>query len=241
MASRRQIVGLERSPQQGTPSSMYIIVVGCGSIGSRMIELAIADRHEVVLIEERADRAEAAARRYDARVLHANIAHGDILKEAGGDKADALIATTSDDSANLMTMFLGRQAGIRSLVTLVSQTDHVPLFERLGVQILTDPDVIVARHLYGFVRQPAIVEFVTLPGGGDLFEIVVAPGSPLVGKSLAEVGEAKLLPESTLILTVERGELLLPGRGATTLQAADHLRIYSQSTLKSDQLRVFTG
>lgn len=132
---------------------MYLIIVGAGLVGSSLVELALKDGHKVAIVEADEERAQAVLQEYDVQVFHANIAEGGILDEADADKADALIATTSDDSANLMTMFLGKERNIKTLISMVNDREHQGMFERLGVQVLVDPEVIVAQHLYGFLRQ----------------------------------------------------------------------------------------
>lgn len=133
---------------------MYLIVVGAGSEGCSLVELALNDGHEVAVIEANAERAQAVLQKYDIQVFHANIATGGILDEVEANRADALIATTGDDSANLMTMFLGKERGIKTLISMVNESQHQVMFERLGVQVLVDPEIIIAQHLYSFLRRP---------------------------------------------------------------------------------------
>lgn len=130
---------------------MYLIIVGAGPEGSSLIKLALKDGHKVAIIEKDEKRAQAVLQKYDVQVFHANIAQGGILDEANADQADALIATTGDDSANLMTMFLGKERGIKKLISMINDRQHQAMFERLGVQVLVDPEVIIAQHLYSFL------------------------------------------------------------------------------------------
>jgi trk system potassium uptake protein TrkA len=130
---------------------MYLIIVGAGPEGSSLAELALKDGHKVAIIEKDEERAQAVLQKYNVQVFHANIAQGGILDEADADQADALIATTGDDSANLMTMFLGKERGIKKLISMINDRQHQAMFERLGVQVLVDPEVIIAQHLYSFL------------------------------------------------------------------------------------------
>lgn len=218
---------------------MYLIIVGAGPVGASLVEMSVRDGHNVVLIEANAERAKQASEQFDARVVHASISEGGILEEAGASKADALVATTSDDSANLMTMFLGKDAGIKTLVAVVNDPRHQQMFERLGVHVLVDPEVIVARHLYYIVRQPSISEMVTLPGGAQVFEIRVEANSPLVGQSLTESGRAGLLQEGLVIMFLKRGHESRIPSGKSVLQADDELTVLSQDVVTDDELKVF--
>lgn len=220
---------------------MYLIIVGAGPVGTSLVEMTVKDGHNVVLIEANEERAKQASERFDARVLYANISEGGILGEAGADKADALVATTSDDSANLMAMFLGKDAGIATLIAVVNDPRHQQMFERLGVHVLVDPEVIVARHLYYVVRQPSISEMVTLPGGALVFEITIEEASPLVGKSLTEASQDGLLREGLVIILLKRGEESRIPSGKSVMQAGDELTVLSQDAVSDKQLRVFNS
>lgn len=141
--------------QQGTIAIklMYFIIVGAGPEGSSLAELALNDGHKVAVIEASEECARKIVEKYDVEVFHGDIASGGMLEEAQADKADVLVATTGDDSVNLMTMFLGKDSGIKTLISRVNQSQHQGLFEKLGVQVLVNPEVIIAQHLYSMVHE----------------------------------------------------------------------------------------
>jgi len=119
---------------------MYLIIVGAGAVGNSLVQLALKDGHDVALIEPDGDLAECAAASYDCMVLHAPIAQGGIMEEAQAERAQALIATTDDDSDNLMAAFLGVEHGVQTLISVVNDERHQGLFQRLGVHVLLDPE-----------------------------------------------------------------------------------------------------
>lgn len=132
---------------------MYLIILGGGPEGASLINLALGEDHQVVLIESNEERARAVLQEHDITVLNGNIADDQILEEAGAAQADALIATTMDDSANLMAMVLGKEHGIKMLVTTVNQPHHQSMFEHLGAQVLANPENLAAQHLYHLAQQ----------------------------------------------------------------------------------------
>ncbi|MBE9077904.1 TrkA family potassium uptake protein [Romeria aff. gracilis LEGE 07310] len=132
---------------------MYLIVVGAGQEGRNLIDIAIQQGHRVSLIEPVAENARTVLQNHDVQVFNASIATGKILEEAEVKKADALIATTHDDAANLMAMFLGQDYGVKKLVSLINDSSHQHLFERLGVKVLPDAAAIVAQQLFDFCLE----------------------------------------------------------------------------------------
>jgi len=218
---------------------VYIIVVGGDLVGASLVTLAVEGGHDVTLLEVDAERAEKLAERHDVRVLNASIGEGGILEEAGGDRADALAATTRDDSANLMAMVLGREAGIETLVTVVNEKHHQRLFDHLGVKVLVDPEVIVAGYLYGMICQPRLKESVRLPSGGEAFEVTVRHDAPLAGRTLAEALAEKLLDPSVVLVWRHRdGEEERVSR-EMRFAAGDRLTVFSPSAPGDAQLAPF--
>ncbi|MFW6358613.1 MAG: potassium channel family protein [Chroococcales cyanobacterium] len=132
---------------------MNIIIIGASPTGASLIELALESGHKVTLIEENEERARQILEQHNITVLNADIAKGGILDEAKADQADALVATTNDDSANLMAIFLGKKHGIKKLAVMLNNRQHKEMFEKLGVNVLVDPATIIAQRLYSFIES----------------------------------------------------------------------------------------
>ncbi|MGC1952380.1 MAG: TrkA family potassium uptake protein [Gammaproteobacteria bacterium] len=220
---------------------MYLIVIGAGDIGSSLVELALKAGHDVVVIEADKERAEHVAASLDALVLNAAIAEDGIMEEAGAERADAFIATTGDDSTNLMAMFLGQEYGIRRLTSIVNQAHHRRLFERLNVHVLVDPEVIVARHLLDMVMHPRVKDVAILGEREQLLEVTISESSALVGQRYVELSGLKTLPAETFIVCIERDKRVLQAAEDLRLQAGDVLILLARRPLSEAELEIFTG
>jgi len=206
---------------------MYIIVVGAGRTGSSVIELATRDDHDVVVVERDEALAAETSTAYDCLVINADAASRETLLEAGIDEADALISTTDDDSVNLMLSMLGKQFGVETLVSSINDPEHMDLFRELGVNIVESPHRLNGQYLYRAVQRPAVQDFMTVPGGAEIFEVAVEDGAPLDGVSLLQAGEDGLLAEDTVLVAIARDdEIHIPG-GDTTLEAGDLVTIFA--------------
>lgn len=220
---------------------MYLIVVGAGGIGSALIELAVRDRHNVAVIERDPERANLVARKYDVLVIQADAASVDALREAGAERADALITTTSDDATNLMVIAAAQDLGVPTIVSVVNNRAHTELFRRLGAHVMENPDVIVAEYLYHAALHPKLQDLVTLPGGAQMFRLTLPENSPLVGKTLREAGDEGLLPEGLLVAAVERDGELQIAKGSTVVRAGDVLTIFSKGHTPERVIALLTG
>ena len=130
---------------------MYLIIIGAGDISKQLVAVAKEKGHKVAVIEKEAERARKIMQEFDVSIFHADIARASVLEEANADRADAIIATTRDDSVNLMAMVLGKQYGVKNLITLLQEKEHQAMFEKLGIQVLSDPEKLIAKKLYSFV------------------------------------------------------------------------------------------
>ena len=130
---------------------MYLIIIGAGAVTKQLIAIAKKQKHQVAVIEKNRERAREVMQEFDVRIFNADIAEGKVLEEAGVERADAIIATTRDDSVNLMAMVLGKQYQVKNLITLLQEAEHQAMFEKLGVRVLSDPEKLIAHELYSFI------------------------------------------------------------------------------------------
>jgi len=130
---------------------MYLIIVGAGIVSEQLISIVTEKGHRVAVIEKQEERARAIMQQFDVRVFHGDIAKANILDEADIKNADAIIATTKDDSVNLMAMVLGKEHQVKNLITLLQEAEHQDIFQKLGVQVLSDPEKLIAQKLFSFI------------------------------------------------------------------------------------------
>lgn len=208
---------------------MYLIIVGAGQIGMPLIQLATADANEVVVIEQDEDVADAAARAFDCMVIHADATTADTLHEAGAEDADAIISTTDSDATNVMVMLLADELDIPSRVSVVHDEEHKALFRKTGVNVIENPQRLIAEYLYRAVQRPSIKDVMHLAGDAEVFEITVSEDAPLVGKTLSEADSEGLLgDDDLLVVAIERGEHVITPRGDTEIETGDLVTVFSK-------------
>jgi trk system potassium uptake protein TrkA len=220
---------------------MYLIVIGAKDIGEQFIRLASEDKHELVVVERDPDVARRVVDAYDIRMLQGDVSEGGILEEAGIDEAHALIATTSQDTTNLLAVFAALDAGIQNLVSVVNEERNRPLFRRLGARMLIGPNAIAAQYLYAFVRGPRAQTIVPLPGNAQAVMATVQEGSELAGRTCGAVHEEGFLPEDARIVLLRRDQQSGFPKADTTIEEGDELTIVSTKPLSADQFSVLGG
>ncbi len=220
---------------------MYMIIVGAGSIGTSLIDIAVKEKNNVVVIDSKADRAREISNKYDITVLSGNATFAETLREAGAERADALIVTTSDDAVNLMIVSIAVDLGIPSIVSVVNDKEHADFFRRLGTNVMENPEEVVANHLYNAVKRPNVQDFTLLSQGAQIFRLQVNEESPLVNRSISESTQREKLPETMRILAVARdGEQSIP-TGQTVIEPGDVLTIFSLERVSDDWIEKLVG
>ena len=220
---------------------MYIVIVGAGDIGTPLIGIATEGGNEVVVIESDERRAELAASRFDALVLNEDATVKETLEDAGIERTDALISTTDQDATNVMVSLLAQEFEVPRIVSVVHNPEHMPLFRRIGVNIMQNPQRLIAEYLYRGVVRPSIVDFMRIGEDAEVFEIDVGPGAPIAGKSIAAADDQGLLSDEMIIVAIERESEPNPltPRGETVIETGDLVTVYSARGAVSGVTDVF--
>jgi trk system potassium uptake protein len=224
-------------------ASMYMVIVGAGSIGASLIDIAVREKNNVVVIDQDANRAREISNKYDITVLSGDATSAETLREAGADRADALIVTTSDDAVNLMVVSIAASLEIPSIVSVVNKTEHADFFRKQGANVMENPEDVVAQHLYNAVKQPYVQDFALLPQGAQIFRLQITGDSPLANRSLAESIKRGTIPESIRVLAIAREDLETQSiaMGDSILSEGDILTLFSLQRVSDDVVAKLAG
>jgi len=220
---------------------MYMIIVGAGTIGARLIDIATKEKNNVVVIEKNVERAKEISNKYDVTVLNRDATSAESLREAGSDRTNVLITTTSDDAVNLMVVSIANRLEIPSIVSVVNEKDHAEFFRKLGANVMENPEDVVANHLYTAVKRPQVDDFAILSNGAQVFRMMVKEEGPLVGKSTSEIRKQQIIPSSVLIVAIERGGNVQIAEGETVIESEDLLTFYSVQRVTDELIEKVTG
>ncbi len=213
---------------------MHIIVIGAGEVGTHVAQRVARDGHDVVVVERSAQARRKIESETALQVVAGSGTHPSVLKAAGLEKADMVVAVTTNDEVNLVASKLAKQAGVEKTIIRVESEelrgkDGAAVRDALGVDRVIDPDDATARELISLLEYPGASEVVQMCGG----EVVVlgarlAEGAPLVGMQLSEVGEMFEPDWQFMVGAITRdGKTVIP-RGEAVLEADDGLRVVAR-------------
>jgi len=218
----REVMRLTTSVAEG--ARQRVTIIGGGDVGLRIAErLDGGDAADVTVIERDPDRGEMIA----GRLRRSLVLNGDgtdlaLLESEDIGRSDVLVSVIDNDERNLLASLLGRQLGVRRIITRVSKRANLRLFERVGIDVaISARAAAVASVLHqiqgGTTRLLALVE----QGAGRILELDVPEGyAPRPLRELAP-------PLNSIVGAILRGREAIVPRGADRIEAGDRLIVFT--------------
>jgi trk system potassium uptake protein TrkA len=200
---------------------MYAIIAGGGKVGFFLARELIEQGHEVLLIENNAERAEFIANELGNVVLRGNADEASTLAEAGAERADVVIAVTGDDEDNLVLLQVAkRRFGSPRTIARINDPRNEDLFRMLGIDATVNATQVMLSVLEQEIPQANLVPLLRLRNTDvEVVEAVLDAHSRVTGSPLRDLD---LPPESTIAVVIRDGSAFFPN-GTTVLQAGDEV------------------
>lgn len=124
---------------------MYIIIAGCGRLGTELA-LRFSDRgDDVVVVDDDISRFAGLGDGFNGITVAGIPFDEDVMQEAGIRRADAVAAVTSDDNVNIMISQIAKMLyHVHKIVTRISAPQKVDTFAKMGFQIICPTAVAAA-------------------------------------------------------------------------------------------------
>jgi voltage-gated potassium channel len=169
----------------------HVIVCGYGRVGRHVVHTLLAEKLPFVVIEPTAETI-AHLRELGHVAVQGNAADESVLKQAGIERARALIVAVNSDAENVFIVLTAR--GMRADLEIIARANYEasePKLLRAGANHVISPYRIGGRRMVTTLVRPAVADFldeVAHVGNEELLieQVNVAPTSPLVGKTLAQ-------------------------------------------------------
>ncbi len=203
---------------------LSIIIVGCGKVGTTLIEQLSREGHDITIIDKNAAKVQEIASIYDIMGLAGNGASYKVQIDAGIEQADLIIAVTNSDELNLLCCTMATQVANCSAIARVRTPEYSSevtyLREKLGLALIINPELEAAREAARVLYLPTALEVNSFAHGqAELIKFKVPEGNPLHRTTIANLG--KNITSDILICAVERdGEVYIPS-GDFRLLAGD--------------------
>ena len=113
---------------------MHVVIMGCGRVGSTLAHNLEGRNHTVAVIDQNADAFRRLGPEFSGTTVTGIGFDGDVLRQAGIERADAFAAVSSGDNSNIISARLARETfGVSRVVARIYDQRRAEVYERLGI------------------------------------------------------------------------------------------------------------
>jgi len=208
---------------------MKIIILGAGQVGMTVAEVLASEANDITIIDRDAERLRALQDHLDIRTVLGHASHPDVLKKAGAEDVDLLLAVTNSDETNMIacqvayTLFHTPTKIAR--VRAVEYLNHRQLFcqEALPIDVLISPEQLVTDSIRRLIETPGALQVLDFADGRvRLVALKAYYGGPLVGHALRELPQRMPGIDTRVVAVFRHGRAIVP-EGDTVIEADDEV------------------
>ncbi|MEL6407728.1 MAG: TrkA family potassium uptake protein [Chloroflexota bacterium] len=117
---------------------IYIIIIGCGRLGSLLATELSSAGDEVVVIDRDASEFDKLSVDFSGYTIAGDAVEKAVLREAGIAEADALFAVTSQDNINLMVaQIASRIFDVETVIARIDDPDREAIYREFGIRTVS--------------------------------------------------------------------------------------------------------
>lgn len=208
---------------------MKIIILGAGEVGGNLAQNLTKEAGDITVVDTDSERLRGLQDRFDIRTVRGMASHPDILRQAGAEDADMLIAVTNSDEVNMVACQVAftvfntptKIARIRSSAYIrdggIFRNDAMP------VDVIVNPEAIVTHDISRLIDNPGALQVMDFADGqAQLVGITAYYGGPLVDQELRYLRQHIPTVDTRVAAVFRKGKPIIP-QGNTVIEADDEV------------------
>jgi len=208
---------------------MKIIILGAGQVGTSVAENLSREANDITVVDNDPECLQFLADRLDLGTVQGCASHPDVLRRAGAEDADMIIAVTNSDETNMVacqvayTLFHTPTKIAR--VRARSFLSHSSLFsqEAFPIDMIISPEQEVIRLVERLIEFPGALQVLDFADGRvRLVAVKAYYGGPMVGHELRELKEHMPGVDTRVAAIFRRGRAITP-QGDTVIEVDDEV------------------
>jgi len=206
---------------------MKIIVLGAGQVGLTVARSLALEDNEVTVVDTNTAILQELENTSDLRTVNGQASYPEVLRTAGAEDADMIIAATDSDETNIVAIQIAytlyrtpsKIARIRSMEYMreknLFDNDNIP------IDVIISPEQLITEHIQRIIEHPGAIQVVDFAHGKvRLVGTEVQKGAPMAGLSVAQM--PRLLHDiETRLVAVYRGDEVIIPKGDTQIMEED--------------------
>lgn len=206
---------------------MKIIIAGNGKVGLALTRQLSQEGYDLTLIDSNSDVLESSVERYDVMAVYGNCASMEILRQAGVDEADLLIAATSADEVNLLCCLTAHGMNPRlHTIARIRNPEYIEqaytMRDLFALSLTVNPEQQAAIEIERMLKYPGFLKRDTFAKGRvEIVELMVDEHSKLCNirlQNLSSIVKCKVL----VCAVLREGHTVAPD-GNFVLKANDRI------------------
>jgi trk system potassium uptake protein TrkA len=208
---------------------MKIIILGAGQVGSNLAASLVSEANDITVVDVDAAKLAVLQDRYDLRTIVGHGSHPSVLRAAGAQDADMLVAVTQSDETNMVACKLAAALfNVPTKIARIRAADYMknPLLfqpENMAVDYTISPEQEITNYLRRLIDYPEALQVVDFADGRIRLVVVKARrGGPLVGHELRDLRQH--LPElDARVAAIYRRDRAIVPEGKTVIEDGDEV------------------
>ncbi|ULQ48191.1 Trk system potassium transporter TrkA [Flagellatimonas centrodinii] len=208
---------------------MKIIILGAGQVGATLAENLASEQNDVTVIDTDSGLLEDLQERLDIRTVQGHASYPNVLRRAGADDADMIIAVTESDETNMLackvayTLFHTPTKIARVRAAEYLREDRLFDSDALAIDMHISPEQLVTDYIQRLIEYPGALQVVDFADGRvRLVGVKAYYGGPLVSRQLRELPEHLPDIDARVAAIYRRGKPIIP-EGDTIIEAEDEI------------------
>ncbi len=208
---------------------MKIIILGAGQVGSSLAASLASEANDITIVDGDAERLRELSGTLDIRTVQGHASHPNVLRDAGGEDADILIAVTSSDEVNMIACQVAyTYFRTPTKIARVRSTNYFArkgLFGDEGIPIedVISPEQVVTNYVKRLIENPGALQVLSFADGkAQLVGTRAVHGGPLVGNPLSAIRRHMPLIDTRVAAIFRRDRSIVP-EGNTIIEAGDEV------------------
>lgn len=210
---------------------MYIVVVGGGMVGGDLARRLLEGKHDVVLIDPKEETCKRVYAETGVLAIHGSGSDIEVLKEAGAEKADIVVAATGDDANNLLVAILAKSLEVPSVIVRMRNPKYENAYRVAGVSAIVRVTDLMINQMLMEIEHPTVRRVTTIGSGkANIFMVLVPSDAKVVGRTVESIARSKEFPPDCSFVAVynqQTEEFAIP-RGSQVIREGDELFVISR-------------
>ncbi|MEO5343385.1 MAG: Trk system potassium transporter TrkA [Gammaproteobacteria bacterium SHHR-1] len=208
---------------------MKILILGAGQVGFSVAQQLAGEANDITVIDRNTKLLAEMQDRLDIRTVHGHAANPEVLRQAGAEDTELVVAVTNSDETNMVacqvmyTLFRTptRIARVRSVEYLQEPGLFSP--SALPIDVLISPEQIVSDYILRVIEHPGALQVLDFAEGKvRLVGLRAYYGGPLVSHQLRELRQRMKGADARVAAIYRKGRAIKP-EGETVIEAEDEV------------------